>query len=147
MESLKEFVNKVGKNNLIAIVVIVLLLILGFFLLSGKSSNLFQKKPTSTAVPTATPRPTTVPGETIMLTLIKAVPNTLTLKKGHLVNFVNFSGSRVDIEGVDSSSKELNIGILEDNGTSDEILLKNTGTYKYYDKLKPKIAGEIVVTN
>lgn len=138
--------NSLNRNNLIVVAAIVVLLILGFFLLQ-KGNNPFQPKTTGTPVPTATPIPTTVPGETIMLTFTRPVPAVLTLKKGKLVNFVNFSGARVDIEGVDSNSRDLNIGILEDSDTSNMINLKDKGTYKYYDKLNPKITGEIIVVN
>lgn len=145
-DGLVNFVNKVGRNNLIAVVCIVILLILGFLLLRGNIGNPFQQKqPSSTAIITPTPRPTTVPGDTIMITF-RAVPSSLTIKKGRVVNFVNFSGTRIDIEGVDPFSKDLNIGVLEDSGTSNTILLNSTGTYKYFDKLNPKITGEITVT-
>ncbi len=150
MNPLENLSNRVGRNNLIAIVGIIILLILAFFLLSGASplNQLVNRGiPTPTPTPKAKVVPTTVPGDTIMLTFTRPVPATLTTKKGRVVNFANFSGARVDIEGADEASKELNIGILEDNDTSREIIFKNAGTYKYLDKLNPKIAGQIVVTN
>ncbi len=149
MNPLENLSNRVGRNNLIAIVGIIILLILAFLLLSGASplNQLFRQGPTPTPTPKAKVVPTTVPGDTIMLTFTRPVPATLTTKKGRVVNFANFSGARVDIEGVDEASKELNIGILEDNDTSREIIFKSAGTYKYLDKLNPKIAGQIVVTN
>ncbi len=149
MNPLENLSNRVGRNNLIAIVGIIILLILAFLLLSGASplNQLFRQGPTPTPTPKAKVVPTTVPGDTIMLTFTRPVPATLTTKKGRVVNFANFSGARVDIEGVDEASKELNIGILEDNDTSREIIFKNAGIYKYLDKLNPKIAGQIVVTN
>jgi plastocyanin len=143
MKPLNDFVDRVGRNNLIVILCIVVLLILGFLLLRGNIGNPFQSTKPTIAVPT--PRPTTVPGDTIMITF-RAVPNSLTIKKGHLVNFANFSGVRIDIEGADAASKDLNVGILEDSGTSNTILLKTPGTYKYIDKLNPKITGGIIVT-
>ncbi|MEX2007708.1 MAG: hypothetical protein WD992_02955 [Candidatus Levyibacteriota bacterium] len=146
MTSLVGLVNRIGRNNLIALLAIILLLLAGIFLLlSGKTPIKLDQQ--SQVTPTVTPIPTTVPGETIMLTSTRAVPVRLTLKKGHLVNFVNFSGIRVEIVGLDDFSKDLSIGILEDSATSNEILLKNPGTYKYYDKLNPKITGEIIVVN
>ncbi len=149
MNPLENLSNRVGRNNLIAIVGIIILLILAFLLLSGASplNQLFRQGPTPTPTPKAKVVPTTVPGDTIMLTFTRPVPATLTTKKGRVVNFANFSGAKVDIEGADEASKELNIGILEDNDTSREIIFKNAGIYKYLDKLNPKIAGQIVVTN
>lgn len=147
MNFLSNLVNRIGRNNLIIVAAIVVLLVALYFLLSGKGVNIFAPKPTTTAVPTAKPTPTTVPGDTIMITFTRPVPKVLTLKKGRYVNFANFSGARVDIQGADSFSKDLNIGVLNDNDTSDLILLKQTGTYKYYDKLNPKITGEIIITN
>lgn len=138
--------NILSRNNLIILFAIVVLLILGFFLLQ-KGTNPFKPQPAGGPAPTAKPTPTTVPGDTIMITFTRPVPKVLTLKKGRYVNFANFSGARVDIQGADSFSKDLNIGVLNDNDTSDLILLKQTGTYKYYDKLNPKITGEIIITN
>jgi plastocyanin len=88
--------------------------------------------------------PTPIQGETIMVTFTRFVPNTLTVKKGKEINFVNFSGQDIHIES--DETKELKIGLMKDNDTSNPIKL-SPGTYKYYDKLNPKITGEIVVTN
>ena len=152
MKFFSDFVNRFGVKNLIILAVIVLLLVLGvIFLINGNtgigSNPLLQNKPATTKVilPTAIPKPTTIPGETIMLTFTRPVPKSLTIKKGHLVNFANFSGAKVEIKGADDKSLDLNVGILEDNNTSSMINLKETGTYRYIDKLNPKIAGEIIV--
>ncbi len=149
MKLLTDFVNRLGRNNLIAIVAIIVLLVLAFFLLQSKGLNQLlkiQPSPTAITTPTPTPKPTTVPGDTIMITFTRPVPMVLTIKKGRYVNFTNFSGAKVEIVGSDSFSKDLNIGLLADNGTSSLILLKNAGSYRYYDKLNPKIAGQIIVT-
>lgn len=111
-----------------------------------------KRKPLPSAIPTPTPKyvriyPTMPPGETIMITDRRFVPDFIKIKKGTLINFINFSGARVDIEPTDPPSTDvnkLNFGLLSDNKATEMVKL-SPGTYNFTNKSKPNEKGVIVV--
>lgn len=122
------------------ILIVIVALLAGTFLLTGN-----KKASNTTAVRTKTiPTPTPLQGETIMATFTRFVPATLTIKKGTVLNFGNFSGNDIDVESDDN--KQLSIGVLKDNDTSDFVKL-SPGTYTYFNKLKPEEKGTVIVTD
>ena len=137
-----------NKNQKIIAAVIIIIIFL-LLLLTVSMNREVQKsstlKKTVNVTSTPTPLPTLPPAQSIMITYTRAVPNALKIKKGMEINFANFSGAKVEIVAVDEASADLNVGVIEDNDTSKMILLKKPGTYKYQNKLDPKISGEITV--
>ena len=128
------------KFIIVGIIIVILALLGGIFLLSFNKNEVVTptvilKKPIVT--------PTPIQGETIMVTSTRFVPSILTVKKEKEINFVNFSGKDIDIES--DETKELKIGLMKDNDTSNPIKL-SPGTYTYFNKLKPEQKGTIIVT-
>lgn len=138
----KAIISNILNNQKIIIVgltLIILALLGGVFLLT-----LMQKGIKTTTVTSEKPivTPTPIQGETIMVTFTRFVPNTLTVKKGKEINFVNFSGQDIHIDSVET--EKLRIGAMKDNDTSIPIQLV-PGTYTYFNKLKPEQKGTIIV--
>lgn len=127
---------------------IILLVILSFFLIytNRQAQEITTDKTAKTTpAPKFTPTPTPIPADTIMITDTRFVPKTITIKKGAKVNFINLSGRTVEIAASDEKSIMLDLGVLEDNDTTDMIIFETLGTYKYFDRLNPEIKGEIIV--
>lgn len=122
----------------VAIVVMIALSVIVFL----KSREVTKKE---SPVVTLEPTPTPVPGETVMVTVHGFVPETLTVKKGTWINFANFSETTISVESKDGTFKPLNIGVMNDNDTSDSVQYNEPGTYEYHNKYKPEQKAKIVI--
>lgn len=137
------------KKIIIAILFVAILLLsviaVILYLRTEKETNIVKKDP----VPTAIPTPTPIPGETLMVTVHGFVPDTLEVKVGSFLNIANFSDTRITIQSdmqlTPTEAKVFNKGAMEANDVTDVIKLEKTGTYTFYNALKPSQIGKIVV--
>lgn len=143
-------------NNKTLIIVIVVLMAIGGILLIG--GQLTGKKPSSTPEGDKPPtqqtqsnqngkvivgKPITEPIKTINITSSGFEPESLTIKNGVKVIWINKSGAKVNIVPTNKFAP-LTLGEFPD-GSSVQLLFDKSGTYTYQNQLKPSQTGTITV--
>jgi plastocyanin len=130
---------------LVAVVVLILVLITGYlFLNTGANKNLSATTQNGqTAVNTKN-----IPVETITLTSSGFQPQTLTIKLGTRVIWINNSGT-VGTVNSDNYPTNLLYPFLNfgqfNSGSSFSTIFSKTGTYTYYNFLNQSQKGKIIV--
>lgn len=133
---------------------ILLVAVLAFVLFSNKAG----KKEVTTPIQTpanqtqATPsaQPTTQPAneQTVNVTKAGFEPETLKVKAGTTVTFVNKSGTTAAVNSAIHPTHALfpllNLGTFNDGGSL-SVKFDKPGTYKYHNHLNPSQTGEVVV--
>ena len=135
-------------NNKIIIGIIVLILLLGIGLIVSNSRGNISTSPSVTAVPQVTESSAPQEQNTITLTSAGFSPQSLTVKAGTSITWINKGG----VDAIVNSSPHpshtdyppLNLGIFPDGGTL-SLNFDKTGTYKYHNHLNPSQTGTIIV--
>lgn len=148
IEELKLIIKNLKKNKYllpvsVGIVVVLTVVVASFLILQSvkPSSNI----PKTSVLLKPTPTPYVQKTWTVMVTRGIAVPKTLTMKKGGTLNVLNVSQGPIDIESEDVPANTLlNLGVIP-FGAMKEVVMPNSGTYKYTNKLNPKEQGIIIV--
>lgn len=152
-----------NRNLLIGGVIgLVLILGLGFFLLSQNKAIAptvsVSPIPTSTseasASPSASPSTLASPSameqkeQTVALTSTGFNPQSITVKKGTTVKWVNKSGEEGNVSSdphpIHTNYSPLNLGSFAD-GDSVSLTFDKAGTYGYHDHLNPQLKGTVIV--
>lgn len=143
-------------NNKIVITGIVILLVFagGLVLLISSKSN---KRSLSTASQTPTslqtiatkiPESTFVKESTVTLTDSGFKPQTITVKTGTKIIWINKSGGEATVNSDDHPTHklypEINLGNFAD-GTTHQLILTKPGTYTYHDHFHPERKGTVIV--
>lgn len=134
-------------NKILLGIVGVVVLVGGFLLLSGQNKN--TSSVTVSPVATATPAPTaTNSANTVTLTATGFNPDTLTVKVGTTVTWVNKSGEEATVNSDPHPTHTLwpflNLGSFSDGGSLN-VTFDKAGTYTYHNHLNPSERGTIVV--
>lgn len=135
-------------NNKIIIGIIVLILLLGIGLMVSSNRGNTSTSPSVTAVPQVTESPAPQEQNTITLTSVGFSLQSLIIKAGATITWINKSG----VDAIVNSSPHpshtdyppLNLGIFPDGGML-SLTFDKAGTYKYHNHLSPSQAGTIVV--
>lgn len=130
---------------------IILFLILSMFVLLRKNrTNITTQKPPSTVVPTQrvnlTPYPTIPPvkNDTVLLHSRLFNPQSVSIPRGGMIDFINIDTEPITIEAKDTASKIVDLGILQPN--EDKIVtFKNAGTYTFRNHNITSEIGIIIV--
>ncbi|MBI2086052.1 cupredoxin domain-containing protein [Candidatus Daviesbacteria bacterium] len=144
-------------NNKIIIGIIVIALVVGIVFIVSSNKGYTPSSPTLTTTPQATIEPTsqaTVSSQiiqeqnTITLDSSGFSPNSLTVKAGDKVTWVNKSGADASVNSsphpTHTDYLPLNLDAFPDNGTL-SLTFDKSGTYKYHNHLNPSQFGTIVV--
>lgn len=139
-------------NKLVLAIVVAIVVILGVILLGGnkKITNVVPSQPTtepegqeSQQAPTFSQH-----SNTIVLTESGFDPQTLTVKIGTKVSWVNKSAAvaavNSDPHPIHSNFPSLNLNSFE-IGKFLELVFEKTGTYNYHDHLNPGRTGTVIV--
>ena len=140
-------------NNKIALGILGVLVIIGAYLiLSNTGTQKSTPKPqpaTTQTIPTASPMESKKSsGVTIEVTANGFSPNSVTVKSGTQITWVNKTDSMVTVNSnphpVHNLYPQLNLGRF---GPSQSVLvtLDKPGTYTYHNHLDPIITGKIIV--
>ena len=139
-------------NKTLAIIIAVLILIGAIIVIAGKLGDKSAQPPNVTSQD-ATNQGTggTTPKETIAsinLTSPGFSPNTITVKTGTRVIWLNKSGAAATVNSAIHPTHRvytpLNLGEFPD-GSSVQLVFDKPGTYKYHDHLNPSRTGTVVV--
>lgn len=126
--------------------VVVLILVVAVFALTSNKSKTNVSAPT-TSTPAPSPQ-ATASQNTVTLTSSGFQPQTLTVKAGTTVTFVNKSGGTATVNSAVHPTHTLfpflNLGSFED-GQSLQVTFDKTGTFKYHNHLNPGQTGTVVV--
>lgn len=133
---------------LISIAAVVVVILAGVFLLSNKTNNQpVISKPTPQAQTETSPSASPLTA-TVNLTQNGFDPQTLTVKVGTKVTWVNKSGGEAAIDSdphpVHTSYPPLNLGAVAD-GSSISLTFDQKGTYNYHNHLNPSERGTVIV--
>lgn len=136
---------------------IVILVIAGAFVLLNNQGVKKTTVPPSTSVASASPRsasPSVNPSTSAMeekkviVTKSNFEPQTLKIKVGTKVTFVNNSGSTISINSDPHPTHTLfpflNIGIIND-AASASVTFDKAGTFTYHNHLNPSETGTVIV--
>ena len=129
-------------------VAVLVLVVAGFALISNKSkTNVNVTAPTVSSSPAASPQ-STASQNTVTLTSSGFQPQTLTVKAGTTVTFVNKSGTTAAVNSAIHPTHALfpllNLETFND-GESLSVNFDKPGTYKYHNHLNPSQTGTVVV--
>ncbi len=131
-----------NKKYLFVVGILVVIALIGLLSLRGiKHSN--QVSSASTTPPKPLPKEVTV-------TLDKNgfTPNSITIKVGSAVRWINKSGSQETVNSdnypTNQLHKELNFGLFANNSSVSHTFTK-AGSYGYHNQLNPKQRGTITV--
>lgn len=143
-----------NKSLLIGVVILV---VAGVFVLLNNQGSKKINTPSSTSVattppqsasPSVSPSPSAMEEKKITVTKNGFAPQTLKIKAGTKVTFVNNSGSAISVNSNPHPTHTLfpflNIGVIND-GASASVTFDKTGTYTYHNHLNPSQTGEVVV--
>lgn len=132
---------------LYAVIAVLVVVVAGFALFSNKSKTNVNVTPTVISSPSASPQSTTSQN-TVTLTSSGFQPQTLTVKAGTTVTFVNKSGATATVNSAVHPTHTLfpflNLGSFDD-GQSLQVTFDKTGTFTYHNHLVPSQTGEVVV--
>jgi plastocyanin len=134
--------------------IIILLIIAGGIFFYGKS-GLKNTSKNAAITGNTTPKNSSAPTQQVTsgeqdITLTKDgfSPNTITVKVGTLVKWINNSGGVGDVDSdphpIHTSYPPMNFGQFS-NGSSVELVFDKAGTYHYHNHLNPSQKGTIVV--
>ncbi len=129
-------------------IAVLVLVVAGFALISNKSkTNVNVTAPTVSSSPAASPQ-STISQNTVTLTSSGFQPQTLTIKAGTTVTFINKSGTTAVVNSAIHPTHALfpllNLGTFND-GESLSVKFDKPGTYKYHNHLNPTQTGTVVV--
>lgn len=143
-------------NKTLIIAIVVLMAIGGVLLIGGKlagkksSSNPQGNEPATTQQTQSNQngkvivgKPITEPIKTVNITSSGFNPESLTIKNGVKVIWINKSGVKVNIVPTNKYAP-LTLGEFPDN-SSVQLLFDKAGTYTYQNQLKPSQTGTITV--
>ena len=139
-------------NKTLVIVIAVLILIGAVIVIAGKLGDK-SAQPLNVTNQDTTKQGTggTTPKETISsinLTSSGFSPNTITIKTGTRVIWLNKSGAAATVNSAVHPSHKvytpLNLGEFRD-GSSVQLVFDKPGTYKYHDHLNPSRTGTVIV--
>ncbi len=139
-------------NVLLWIIIAIVVLGGGYYLLKNKSS-MYPAAPTTTTQQTSpspvAPTSATMEKETtVTVSATGFQPQTVTIKVGEKVTWVNKSGATVSINSAVHPTHlvypPLNLGTVAD-GASVSLVFPKAGTYKYHNHLNPTQFGTVVV--
>lgn len=141
-----------NKNLLIGIgILIVVAAVVLFNNQAGKKTNQSSPTPVASASPqSASPSgsPSAMEGKNITVNKNGFAPQTLKIKAGTKVTFVNNSGSSISVNSDPHPTHTLfpflNIGIIND-GASASVTFDKAGTYTYHNHLNPSQTGTVVI--
>ncbi len=133
---------------LISIVAVVIVILAGAFLLSNKTNKQpVVKTPTVQSQTEASPSAKTEEA-TVTLTQSGFDPQTLTVKVGTKVTWINKSGEEAAIDSdphpIHTSYPPLNLGAVADGGSL-SLTFDQKGTYNYHNHLNPSEKGTVIV--
>jgi plastocyanin len=139
-----------------AVIIVVVIVVLGggYLLLSNKNTQQTATPITNTTSPTSSPSEqisTTMENTkqtTVTLTSSGFEPQTVTIKAGDKVVWVNNSGDAATVNSdphpVHTDYPPLNLGQFQ-NGDKLELVFPKAGTYKYHNHVNPQMRGTVVV--
>ncbi|MEK7573149.1 MAG: hypothetical protein AAB531_01865 [Patescibacteria group bacterium] len=144
-------------NNKTLIIVIALLIVIGgALLIGGKLTNKKSGNTTQTSVPTTAQqtqsnqngqvqvgKPITETIETVNITSSGFNPQSITIKNGSKVIWINKSGADVNIVPTNKYAP-LTLGQFPNN-SSVQLLFDKAGTYTYQNQLKTSQTGTVIV--
>lgn len=138
---------------ILGIVVIIIAGALGWFFFSTDSTKSDQSAATTTKEESSATSSAGVSGEsTIAYTDSGFSPQSLTVKTGESINWVNDSSRTVQVGSAIHSSHTVNQEITNNQyvielapGESAKVQLTKTGEWGYHDHLKPSMTGTIIV--
>lgn len=137
-----------NSRNLLVVGIVIVILLGGFFLLSNKNTN--TPKIMATVNPTARPAssPSAKMENRITLTKNGFEPQTLKIKVGTTVVWVNNSGDTATVNSDPHPTHTLfpflNLGSFDD-GSSLSVKFDKVGVYTYHNHLNPTETGTIIV--
>ena len=134
---------------LVALIALVSVLITGYLLLNtGTKKNLSATTQNTQNINNAKVNAKNIPAETVVLTANGFVPQTLTVKLGTRVAWVNNSGAVGTVNSDNYPTNLLypflNFGQFK-SGSSFSTILNKAGTFTYYNFLNPNQRGKIIV--
>lgn len=134
--------------NKVLIGAIAVVVLIGAFLAYSKPTKNTSSVSVS-AQPSATPTPTVNNAQnTITLTATGFNPQTLTIKAGTTVIWINKSGTTAQVNSdphpIHNFWPFLNLGSFDDGGTLSATFSK-PGTYTYHNHLNPSEKGTVIV--
>ncbi|MEK7559142.1 MAG: hypothetical protein AAB521_02445 [Patescibacteria group bacterium] len=143
-------------NNKTLIIVIALLIVIGgALLIGGQLTNKKSGNTTQTSTPTTQQtqsnqngqvqvgKPITETIETVNISSSGFNPQSITIKNGSKVIWINKSGADVNIVPT-NKYVPLTLGQFP-NGSSVQLLFDKTGTYTYQNQLKTSQTGTVIV--
>lgn len=141
-------------TNRLAILVIALIVVFGAAILflgnnSGKQNNTVNQETPKTTTVSPSPETNKKITETIVtLTQNGFSPQTITIKKGTKVIWVNKSGTVATVNSAVHPTHRLypalNLGEF-DNNSSVQLIFDKEGTYQYHNHLNPNQTGTVIV--
>lgn len=130
------------KQKYLFVLGIIIILSFGLSLLKGSNNS-----QTKNLIKQSSPLPREI---TITLDKNGFKPNTVNIKVGTAIRWVNKSGDQQTVNSDDYPTnqlhKELNFGIFN-SGSSVVYIFKTPGTYGYHNQLHPEQSGKIIATN
>lgn len=141
---MSDFQKKIAGIGLIIAIILISIAAVIVYFRTEKIAPL-KENPTMQIIPT----PTSIPGETIMVSVHGFVPDRVEVKVGSYINIANFSDTLISIKSDQNygaaESKVLNIGELKADDVTELVRFDKPGTYTFYNALKPTQKGTLVV--
>lgn len=138
-------------NNKILIGIIAILVVIGAAIVMTTKTNTTATPPGNTQIQTPTQSqtiPPTVTRSDITLTKDGFSPQTLTIKVGTVVTWINASGAKASVNSAQHPTHQvypsLNLGEFGD-GSSVQLIFDKAGSYKYHDHFHPERTGTVIV--
>lgn len=138
-------------NNKILIGAIAILVIIGAAIVMTTKTNNTPAQPdnTQTINPTQSQTiPPTITRSDITLNKDGFSPQTLTVKVGTVVTWINASGAKASVNSAQHPTHQvyspLNLGEFGD-GSSVQLIFDKAGSYKYHDHFHPERTGTVIV--
>lgn len=127
---------------------VLVILVAAWALMGNNATNKVQVSSTPVATASPSSSPSAMEERKVTVTKNGFEPQTLKIKVGAKVTFVNNSGSAISVNSIPHPTHTLfpflNIGVIND-GMSASVIFDKVGTYMYHNHLSPSQTGEVVV--